>query len=166
MTRSFDEIKHLPQFPGIYGFKGPNDTQGAYSYIGLSSKLRERVSQHLLKRDSSVATGASAISLNPDKIAECHWWIHETFVEREYLEAAELIAFEIFNLALVSRGSPSSSSLEISKDEDFRKQMEELFSNVPSGYIIFYDLSWAITKIKELENEILELKKKLSDEEE
>ena len=41
--------------------------------------------------------------------------------------------------------------------------MEELFSNVPSGYIIFYDLSWALTKIKELENEILELKKKLSD---
>ena len=163
MTRSFDEIKHLPQFPGIYGFKGPNDNQGDYSYIGLSNKLRERVSQHLLKRDSSVATGASAISLNPDKIAECHWWIHETFGEREYLEAAELIAFEIFNPTLVSRGSPSSSALQISKDEEFRKQMEELFSNVPSGYIIFYDLSWAVTKIKELENEIFELKKKLSD---
>ena len=94
--RSFDEIKHLPQFPGIYGFKGPNDNQGDYSYIGLSKKLRERVSQHLLKRDSSVATGASAISLSPDKIAECHWWIHGTFGERQYLEAAELIAFEIF----------------------------------------------------------------------
>ena len=25
--RSFDEIKHLPQFPGIYGFKGPNNIQ-------------------------------------------------------------------------------------------------------------------------------------------
>ena len=50
------------------------------------------MSQHLLKRDSSVATGASAISLNPDKIAECHWWIHESFGAREYLEAAELIA--------------------------------------------------------------------------
>ena len=163
MTRSFDETKHLPQFPGIYGFKGPNDTQGAYSYIGLSNKLRERVSQHLLKRDSNVSTDTSAVSLNPDKISECHWWIHETFGEREYLEAAELIAFEIFNPILVSRGTPSSSVLEISKDQDFRKQMKELFSNVPSGYIIFYDLSWAVSKIKELENEILELKKKLSD---
>ena len=83
--RSFDEIKHLPQFPGIYGFKWPNDIQNNYSYIGLSNKLRERVWQHLLKRDSSVATGASAISLNPDKIAECHWWIHASFDEREYL---------------------------------------------------------------------------------
>ena len=44
--RSFDEIKHLPQFPGIYGFKGPNDIKDNYSYIGLSNKLRERVSQH------------------------------------------------------------------------------------------------------------------------
>ena len=60
--RSFDEIKHLPQFPGIYGFKRPNNIQDNYSYIGLSNKLRESVSQHLLKRDSSVATGASAIS--------------------------------------------------------------------------------------------------------
>ena len=158
--RSFDEIKHLPQFPGIYGFKGPNDIQGNYSYIGISNRLRERVSQHLLKRDSSVATGASAISLNPDKIAECHWWIHETFGNRETLEAPELIAFGRFNPTLVSRGSPSAKALELSNDKGFRKQMNELFSNVPSGYIKFYDLSWAVNKIKELENEISELKKK------
>ena len=163
--RSFDEIKHLPQFPGIYGFKGPNDIQDNYSYIGLSNKLRERVSQHLLKRDSSVATGASAISLNPDKISECHWWIHESFGAREYLEAAELIAFERFNPTLVSRGSSSAKAFEIFKDQDFKNQMEKLFSNIPSGYIKFYDLSWAINKIKELENEILELKKVISDKE-
>ena len=41
---SFEEIKHLPQFPGIYGFKELNDNQGDYSYIGLSNKLRERES--------------------------------------------------------------------------------------------------------------------------
>ena len=163
--RSFDEIKHLPQFPGIYGFKWPNDIQNNYSYIGLSNKLREKVSQHLLKRESSVATVATAISLNPDKIAECHWWIHESFGAREYLEAAELIAFERFNPTLVSRGSPSTKALDISNNEDFKKQMEKLFSNFPSGYIKFYDLSWAVNKIKQLENEILELKKVISDKE-
>ena len=41
-------------------------------------------------------------------------------------------------------------------DEFFKKQIDKLFSNVLSGYIKFYDLSWAINKIKELENEILE----------
>lgn len=163
--RSFDEVKHQPQFPSIYGFKRPNYIQDNYSYIGLSNKLRERVSQHLLKRESSVATVATAISLNPDKIAECHWWIHESFGAREYLEAAELIAFERFNPTLVSRGSPSTKALDISNNEDFKKQMEKLFSNVPSGYIKFYDLSWAVNKIKQLENEILELKKVISDKE-
>ena len=162
MTRSFDEIKHLPQFPGIYAFKGPNGNHGAYSYVGLSNKLRDRVSQHLLRRDSSVATGASAISLNPDKISECHWWVHATFSRREHLEAAELIALEIFNPTLVSRGSSSSAALEISRDLEFREQMEDLFSSTPSGYAVFYDLSWAVTKIRELEREILELKEKLS----
>ena len=43
--------------------------------------------------------------------------------------------------------------------------MDKLFSNVPSGNIKFYDLSWAINKIKELENEILELRKVISDKE-
>ena len=82
--RSFDEIKHPPQFPGIYGFKRPNNIQDNYSYNGLSNKLRESLSQHLLKSDSSVATGASAISLNPENIAEYHWRINESFGIREY----------------------------------------------------------------------------------
>ena len=43
--------------------------------------------------------------------------------------------------------------------------MDKLFSNFPSGYIKYYDLSWAINKIKELENEILELRKVISDKE-
>ena len=163
--RSFDEVKHLPQLPGINGFKRPNNIQDNYSYIGLSNKLRESVSQHLLKRDRSVATGESAISLNPENIAECLWRIHESFGKREYLEAAELIAFERFNLTLVSRVTPSTRALEISNDEVFKKQMDKLFSNVPSGYIKFHDLSWAINKIKELENEILELRKVISDKE-
>ena len=72
--RSFNELRHLPQFSGIYAFKGINDRSGMYSYIGMASQLRDRVSQHLIRRDSSVTTGASTVALNPDKISECHWW--------------------------------------------------------------------------------------------
>ena len=161
MTRSFIEIKNLPQRPGIYGLKSPTDKEGSYSYVGLSGKLRNRVTEHLLRRDSSVTTGASATSLNPDKIAECHWWCHKTFEEKEYLDAAELIAFEKLNPTLVSRGSPSSKALELSQDKEFMSQMEELFSGTPSGCIVFYDLSWAVSKIRELENEIKIIKEKL-----
>ena len=51
--RSFNELRHLPQFSGIYAFKGINDRSGMYSYIGMASQLRDRVSQHLIRRDSS-----------------------------------------------------------------------------------------------------------------
>ena len=161
MTRSFDEIKNLPQLQGIYGLKSPTDKEGSYSYVGSSGKIKDRVQQHLLKRNSSVTTGASATSLNPDKIAECDWWCHKTFVEKEYLDAAELIAFKELKPTLVSRGSPTDEAKELSKDQEFRSQMEELFSGAPSGCIVFYDLSWAVSKIKELENEIKLLKDKI-----
>ena len=38
--------------------------------------------------------------------------------------------------------------------------MDLLFDNIPSGYAVFYDLEWAIEKIKELEKEIEILKSK------
>ena len=162
MTRSFDEIRNLPQDPGIYGLKSPTDVKdGTYSYVGLSGNIRNRVNQHLVRRNSSVTTGASATSLNPDKISECNWWWHKTFAKKEYLEAAELIAFEKLNPPLGSRGSPGSAALELAQDKDFISQMEELFSSPPTGFIVFHDLSWAVSKIRELENEIKLLKEKL-----
>ena len=46
------------------------------------------------------------------------------------------------------------------KKEEFKDKMYSLFSTIPSGYIRFYDISWTVEKIKELEKEINELKKK------
>ena len=158
--RSFKELKHLPQFSGIYAFKGINDRSGMYSYIGMASQLRDRVSQHLIRRDSSVTTGASTVVLNPDKISECHWWVHDSFNDKIYLEAAELIAFNKFNPTLTSRGTVSNQAKVISSETKFKDEMDLLFDNIPSGYAVFYDLEWAIEKIKELEKEIEILKAK------
>ena len=57
--------------------------------------------------------------------------------------------------------SPTDEAKELSQDKEFRSQMEELFSGAPSGCIVFYDLSWAVSKIRELENEIKLLKKEI-----
>ena len=84
---------------------------------------------------------------------ECHWWIHESFGAREYLEA-ELIAFERFNPTLVSRVTHSTKALDISNNEDFKNKWRNFFQMFHQIYQ-FYDLSWAVNKIKELENEIL-----------
>ena len=65
--RSFEEIKNIPSFPGIYAFKGAYDRREEYSYVGMTNNLKERVSLHLIKKDSSIVTGSSTISINQIK---------------------------------------------------------------------------------------------------
>jgi hypothetical protein len=75
--------------------------RGAYcAYVGIAGNLKQRIAQHLIRRDSSVTTGASAVSLNPDFINEVKWWEHPEFHQRHVLEAAELVAFEILDPVL------------------------------------------------------------------
>ena len=38
--------------------------------VYVAGKLKQRVEQHLVRRDSSVTTGASAVCLNPDLVTE------------------------------------------------------------------------------------------------
>jgi excinuclease UvrABC nuclease subunit len=52
------------------------------AYVGISGNLRNRIRQHFLRRDSSVVTGTSAASLNPDLVTRIEWWLHERFEER------------------------------------------------------------------------------------
>jgi len=59
------------------------------AYVGVTgTDLRGRIEQHLVRRDSSVATGASAVGLNPDHVREIAWWEDDRFSNRSMLEAA------------------------------------------------------------------------------
>ncbi len=98
-------ISDLPNVPAVYAMYGGRDRGLYVAYIGVVSKLKPRVIQHLVKRDSSVATGTSAVMLNPDHVTELEWWEHPDFAERHILEAADLVAFDLFDPALRSRGA-------------------------------------------------------------
>ena len=91
------------------------------AYVGLSSKLRDRIDQHLYLRDSSVTTGVQATVLNPDQIAQVDYWQHPIFEDADVLRAAEVIAFEGFKPALRSRGRISKTALAKLQDEIFVK---------------------------------------------
>jgi hypothetical protein len=93
-------ISDLPNVPAIYAMFGGQDRSRYVAYVGLGSKLRSRVEQHLVRRDSSVTTGVSAVSLNPDFVSEVRWWEHPDFEKQDVLEAAELIAFDVLEPAL------------------------------------------------------------------
>jgi hypothetical protein len=73
-------------------------------YVGSGDDLRRRVTQHLVLRSSSVTTGTGAVGLHPDHVRTVEWWEHPDFSEHVVLEAAELVAFDVLEPALQSRG--------------------------------------------------------------
>jgi hypothetical protein len=85
------------------------------AYVGIADKLKRRIAQHLLTRDSTVATGTSAVGINPDYVREIVWWTHKSFTDRRRLETAELVAFDVLNPALRSRGGINSDAKNSTK---------------------------------------------------
>ena len=63
-------ISDLPNVPAVYATYG-GQGRGVYvAYVGVAGKLKPRVIQHLIRSGSSVATGTSAVALNPDYVTE------------------------------------------------------------------------------------------------
>jgi hypothetical protein len=96
--------------------------------------------QHLVKRDSSVVTGTTAVGLNPDHVREVDWWEHEGFSDRERLEAAELVAFDVFDPALRSRGRVREAAMALAGDAEFAAEMKRLFEGPPAGRLVLPSL--------------------------
>ena len=167
MTRDYTEIYTIPRVPGIYAFHVGGSRVKSIAYVGSTGNLRNRVSQHLEYRDSSVTTGASAAVLNPDYIDSCTWWTHPNFADRLGRESAELIAFDVLNPTLRSRARPMAESVTRSREHGFIDEMRILFNDSPSGSVSFPGITTAMEKIKDLEDRLAKLeyliKSKLSE---
>jgi hypothetical protein len=124
------------------------------AYVGVADSLKKRITQHLVRCGSSVTTGTSAVMLNPDYINEIRWWEHIEFQERSVLEAAELIAFDVFEPALRSRGAIRHNSKELHEDPDFRERMQILFTGQPAGRLILRNLHDTLSMIEALERRV------------
>ena len=61
-------VSELPTVPAVYALCGGRGHGLYVAYVGIAEILRRRIRQHLVTRDSSVTTGASLASLNPDLI--------------------------------------------------------------------------------------------------
>jgi hypothetical protein len=153
------KISSLPNSPAIYALYGGKGQRKFVAYIGIADKLRQRISQHLVRRDSSIVTGTSIVSLNPDYVTALKWWEIPDFSSREYLEAAEEIAFKIFDPVLRSRGNLTERGDILLKSEEFNKKMETLFNNDPSGSLEFPDFQDLLERLNNLEMKFEKLKK-------
>ena len=155
--RDFSEIYKLPNVPAVYAFYSGGRGPQHVTYVGTAGKLKQRIIQHLIRWDSSVTTGTSAASLNPDYVTNLSWWEHPDFEVTNKLMAAELIAFEVLNPVLRSRGVVNKSALKWISNEAFYEEIKSLFESNPTGNIKFPSLSDVIERINELEKRILQL---------
>jgi hypothetical protein len=131
------------------------------AYVGEGGNLAGRIEQHFVRRDSSVATGVAAATLNPDAVREVRWWQHPSFDTKVKRQAAELVAFRVLDPALRSRGGIGSEAKALAADPAFAHEMEALFLGQPTG---IFTLPWLWdmeTRIEQLEQEVANLKKRL-----
>src|SRR3954447_2310763 len=97
------------------------------AYVGIGDDPRRRVTQHLVDRNSSVTTGTGAVGLHPDHVRSVEWCEYTSFSNRIELAAAELVAFDMVEPALRSRGGIPAEARDRAADDSFRATMIELF---------------------------------------
>ena len=152
--KTFDSISDLPDTPGVYALYGGSGRSRYVAYVGIAKNLRGRIDQHLVKRDSSVATGTTAACLNPDYVTEVCYWKHKKLVSRVGREAAELVAYDVLQPVLRSRGAVTTRAKELYRDDDFYEEMEALFRGQPRGKLIIPNLHHALARIAALEERL------------
>ena len=128
-TRDYHSIYSAPTISGIYALHAGGARVSSTVYVGSTGNIRRRISQHLEYRDTSVATGAAAATLNVDEIKSASWWIHPSFEDKIHLAAAELIAFNVLNPTLRSRARVQQESVDLSTSRPFQEDMNKLFKS-------------------------------------
>ena len=155
------DLSELPSVPAVYALYGGRGAARSVAYVGVADRLKQRIRQHIVSRDSSVVTGASVVRLNADLITEMAWWIHPTFAGRAHLEAAEMVAFDVLQPTLRSRGASPVEARRLYKDERFFAEMSALFTTEPAGTLIILTLPDALERIAELERRVAALEARL-----
>jgi hypothetical protein len=126
--------------------------------VGIGDDLRRRVAQQLVLRNSSVTTGTGAVGLHPDHVRGVEWWEHPAFSSRMELAAAELVAFDVLERALRSRGGITKEARERAADNSFRAEMAELFRGLPTGRLSLPSFAAVVERVEVLERRLEQIK--------
>jgi len=154
-------VTDLPDCPAVYALCGGTGKRAHVAYVGITDSLKRRVGQHLLGRDSSIATGTSAAGINPDYVTEVRWWKHPRFSKSAAREAAELVAFDVLDPVLRSRKRIGKAAQELHKGSRFTKEMEMLFKGKPSGRVHLPSPEQVVRRLATLENRLARIEERL-----
>ena len=148
VVRSVSSVAELPNVPAVYAMYGGRGRSAYVAYVGIGERLKQRLMQHLVGRNSSVTT--------------VQWWEHPDFSQPHKLVAAELVAFDVLDPALRSRGAVQEQAKQLYQDQDFYEAMRRLFTAEPSGCLVIPNLMDALERISRLEERLAALEVKLA----
>ena len=157
--RDFSPVYSLLNVPAAYALYGGHKGKIYVAYVGITGRLKQRITEHLIRQDSSVAIDTSAVILNPNYVTKLRWWEHPDFRNPAMLKAAEVVAFDVLNPVLNSRGRIDKAAQNLLSKKSFVNKMRNHFENSSNGSINFYSLTDAMDRIKALEKRIDELTK-------
>jgi hypothetical protein len=127
------DVGEVPNCPAVYAMYDGSVRDRRASYVGQAGNLRVRLRQHLIQRDSSITTGAALVSLNPDLVRTVEWWTGDRLGDGDVLEAAELVAFDVLDPVLRSRGRPTGRAKTMYANSQFQQEWRAVFAGPPSG---------------------------------
>jgi hypothetical protein len=137
MTVRATSIADVPRVPALYVIYGGEGVgRGWVAYVGIAGNLRSRLDQHFIRRDSSVVTGASAVGLNLEHVRYVDWWTNVLFEDDDRRHAAELVAFDVLDPALRSRGRPRQAALSYLNDPSFVTNVRQVLSAPAAGRFV------------------------------
>jgi hypothetical protein len=163
VTRVVTGWGDVPRIPAIYAMHGGEPPRTWVAYVGMAGEIQGRLIQHFVRRDSSVVTRSSAVGVNIDFVRHVEWWEHPAFQDGDRLHAAELIAFEVLDPALRSRGNPRRAAVLLSQEPEFRITMEPLFKGPPAGRLTLPMLWDTAAHLQKLEGRVEELEARVRD---
>jgi hypothetical protein len=77
------------------------------------------------------------------------------------LEAAELVAFDVLEPALRSRGAITDRAKQLYADSEFREKVRQIFSGDPSGRLVIPTMQQALQKLDDFEKRLMAVEKRL-----
>jgi hypothetical protein len=161
VTRDVETIAELARTPGIYAmYGGERVGRGWVAYVGIASNLHRRLEQHVVRRDSSVVTGTSAVGVNIDHVRYIDWWTSDLLDDDDARHAAELVAFDVLDPALRSRGRPRQNALTLAGDPKFVKRIRNVLTGPPNGRLILPTPAGLAERIRDVETQLATLERR------
>jgi hypothetical protein len=135
------------------------DERPDVAYVGMGEKLRQRIRQHLVLRDSSATTDSGAVRLHPNDVSAVAWWEDAAFADALALAAAELVAFDVLEPRMRSRGGITAAAQAKAAEEPFRAEMTAIFGGEPTGRLELMTFARLVRRVAALERRLDQLGK-------